>query len=166
VQTLSSPPIIGVGANVKNTNSASGFTYSISKFSASDTAETILQLTVPADYASVFIKASFINSRFGSTIGTSRMGEYYYSIGRNGSGFDVVLTNNIGTKNWYSDSTTAGGSLDPVSATTTIVRDGAESNTSPQVVNITFNPQVTGGSFGRATIKFDIISMGSSLTIS
>ena len=120
-----------------------------------------LQISIPAQNVFVFIKMKFAGSRAltaSTDQGTSTVGEYYYAIARNGSGSDVVLDNNVGSQNWSSATTSAGGAQNTqTSPATTIVRNGSEANTAAQVVNITLDVQIIGGSTGNYLCDFDIL---------
>jgi len=156
--------IIDIASGLQRTRSTNGNgnSYNITKYVAGTGAQTALQITIPAEFVFVFIKMTFANSRAPYAtggVGTSYAGERYFAIARNGSGSDVVLDSNVGTKDWTATTTTAGGATSAVSAATTIVRNGAEANTEPQVVNITFNPETTSTSAGAAVLKFEIMDL-------
>ncbi len=137
--------------------------YEIAKSVASNTVITILQITVPATAYFISVEAFFAVSRAPLTVtGTSFVQKKYFSIARQGSGSDVVLDGDatFAANIFSTTTTTAGGIGDATSGATTIVRNGAEPNTDPQVVNITINPTV-GGSSGLALAKFTINVLGS-----
>lgn len=120
-----------------------------------------LQVSIPAEEVFVFIKLKFSGSRAITAAGdqgTSTVGEYYYAIGRNGSGSDVVLDNNVGSQNWSAATTSAGGGANTqISPATTIVRNGSEANTAAQLVNITLDVQIVGGSTGNYLCDFEVM---------
>ena len=124
-------------------------------------ATNMYQITVPASVYFIAIKILIANSRAPvSNVGTSYFIERHFSIARNGSGSDVVL-DALSGPDWISTSTTAGGAQNTISGATTIARNGAESNTSPQVVNITLNPATTGNANGNAAIMGTFLILGS-----
>lgn len=138
-----------------------GTTYSIAKSVSGSSAATFVQITVPATACYLIIECFLTVSRgAGSDKGTSLIKKAYFSIARNGSGTDVVLDGNLLTTAEQT-TTTAGGSNDVVAATgaMTIVRNGAEANTAPQVVNLTVNP-IVGATTGRAVVLSSIILQG------
>ena len=139
------------------------FTYQIAKTVTGTSAQTFLQLTIPAANRFVIVECMVsITRSIGATKGTSLIKKAWFSIGRNGSGTDVVLDGNILLTS-EATTTTAGGSNSVVASTgaMTIVRNGAEGNTEPQVVNITVNPVLSSSSEGRATVLSTIILTGS-----
>jgi hypothetical protein len=155
---------VATGVERKRTAGTQLNKFYTSKNVSASGAVTALQITVPVIGFFMFIKMTFANSRAPSTnVGTSGVGERYFSIGRNGSGFDVVLDSNLGSKDWTSATTSAGSTADTISSVSTIVRNGAEANTEPQVVNITFNPSTTGGSTGSAVLDFEILCISNQL---
>jgi len=143
---------------------APGSVYKIAKSSTSSTPAIFLQITVPAGNYFIGIECFIINSRaaVAGNIGTSFVQKKYFSIARNGSGSDVVLDSLAGA-DFVSTTTTAGGAQNAISGATTIVRNGAEPNTDPQVVNITINPQTTSASAGCYTIFSTINVLGSAV---
>ena len=104
---------------------------------------------------------SYLVSRAPSPdIGTSRVGERYFAVARSGSGFDVVLDTDLGSQDWDQVTTTAnsGSTRNADAIDSALVRGGAESNTEPQLVNITAKVRTNG--FGSGTFVFEIISQG------
>ena len=152
----------GTGLNTFATaSSASANTYQINKSVFGNSAQTFLQITVPASPYFIGIECTIINSRVtGSSVGTSLFEKRYFSIGRNDTGFDVVLDGAGIGPDWTGTSTTAGGANNAISGVTTIARNGAEANTAPQIVDLTINPQVTAAGSGRAVIFCTIIVQG------
>lgn len=139
------------GTNLFYSNGGSGAvfaaSYQVSSSVASGVVATFLQITVPADTVFIGIECLIIASRASFPgVGTSQLQKKYFTIGRNGSGSDVVLDASAGP-DFVFTSTTAGGANNVSTGATTIVRDGAEANTAPQVVNLTINP-FAGGSGG------------------
>lgn len=122
-----------------------GKSFHIVKAVSSTTTATFLQLTIPAAVCFVYIECIISVSRAPDPgLGTSLVKKACFSIGRNGSGSDVVLDGNILLTS-EATTTTAGGANNAGAATTSIVRNGAEANTAPQVVNIRINPAIGGG---------------------
>jgi len=155
------------GVTVAATASTTANSYNITKtVGGAGGATTFLQLTIPASAVFVAVECLIISSRaVSSNVGTSFLEKRYFTIGRNGSGTDVVLDAATALDLNFT-STTAGGAQNAISGATTIVRNGAEANTAPQVVNITVNTNTTGGSSGTAVIHCTVVSSGSGVTIS
>ena len=149
------------GININYSNSVNGSNYTVTKLVAAAAKATVLLVTVPAGEYFIGIECFVVNSRaLFSDVGTSLLEKQYFSIGRNGSGTDVVVDGSMGS-GFIATSTTAGGSLSATSGAMTIERNAAEANTAPQVVKITINPQVTASGTGTAVIKSDLIIIGS-----
>ena len=147
--------------NTFYTSSSNAQSYQILKWVTGSSASTFLQITVPAAPYFITIECFIANSRAQfSAVGTSLLEKRWFTIGRNGSGSDVVL-DAATALNMNFTSTTAGGSQNATSGATTIVRNGAEANTLPQVVNITIDPETTTSSGGNAAIWCTIIVLGS-----
>lgn len=162
----SSAGFIGSAGSINQQVAAAtnGTTYSIAKTVSGTSATTFLQLTIPASNLFVIVECFLTVSRgAGSDKGTSMIKKSWFSIARNGSGTDVVLDGNILLTS-EATTTTAGGSQSVAGATgaMTVVRDGAEANTLPQVVNLTVNPVLSAGNTGRAVVLNTIILQGDS----
>ena len=153
------------GTNTFLTNNASGSSaaqvYQIAKSIAANSPITFLQITVPAGIYFIAIECFISVSRAAlvATVGTSFVEKKYFAIARNGSGTDVVLDGSAGS-DFIATTTTAGGAFSATSGATTIARNGAEANTSPQVVNITIDPNC-GGASGCSLIFSTINVLGS-----
>ena len=142
-----SHPFVHAGVREQQGNQNFRSTYEITKAVSGDdaSAQNIALITVPAESCFFFIEVQYMGSRANlSDVGTSEVGKAYMAIARNGSGSDVVLDNNLGTKNWDATTTTAGGSTNKNSINISIVRNASEANTSPQVVAIRGIPRTTG----------------------
>lgn len=149
------------GLNTFSTVNSSANVFQITKYVAGNSVQTFLQITVPASVYFIGIECFIINSRApNASSGTSLVEKKFFAIARNGSGSNVVLDSASGA-DFVATTTTAGGGQNAVSGATTIVRNGAEANTDPQVVNITINPQTTAGSTGAALIYCTINMLGS-----
>jgi hypothetical protein len=143
------------------TSDASSNVFEVTKHRASVGASTgpMLQITVPAQPCFLVIEALLIGSRAsGAGVGTSRTQKAYFSIGRNGSGSDVVLDSNLGSADWVATSTTAGGTANAPAPNATIARNGTEANTDPQVVNINVTTGSGGSTATRAVGHFKIVA--------
>jgi len=158
----------GVGSINQQTAVVSGAdSFQITKSFSGSSATTFLQLTIPAEACFCIIECFLTVSRgAGSDKGTSLIKKAYFSIARNGSGTNVVLDGNLLTTA-EATTTTSGGSLSVAAATgaMTIVRDGVEANTAPQVVNVTVNPVLTASNTGRAVVLSSIVYQGNAATL-
>ena len=128
----------------------------------------ILQITIPAESESVFIKGTYLGSRnyvLAANASTAQVGEFYMMIQRLGSGYNVVLDNNLGTKNWAATTSSAGGGISKAALSPALSRAGAESATSPQVVNITSIVGGTGSQTAFVAVNWEIISHKNNITI-
>jgi hypothetical protein len=135
--------------------------YTVFKRVANNAATNLIQITIPATTAFCTIRCELTITRAAvSSVGTSQFQVKNFSIGRNGSGSDVVL-DALTTMDSTATSTTAGGAQNVTSGATTIVRNGAEANTDPQVVNITVNPATTSASSGICLARIHIAYCGS-----
>ncbi len=154
------------GLNTFLTNNAAAASpaqvYQIAKSVASSGSITFLQITVPAGVYFIAIECFISVSRaaVAGNVGTSLVEKKYFAIARNGSGSDVVLDGLAGS-DFVATTTTAGGAINTGSGATTIVRNGAEANTDPQVVNLTLT---TGGGSAVVGLIFNTINVHGSTT--
>jgi hypothetical protein len=128
----------------------------------------ILQITIPAASHSVLIRGQYIGSRNyveAANASTAQVGEFYMMIQRLGTGSNVVLDNNLGTKTWAATTTTAGGGIAKAALSPALSRAGAESATSPQVVNITAIVGGTGSQTAFVAVNWEILSHKNTITI-
>jgi len=137
-----------------------GFLKFISNRGGHTTSLVMAQITIPADQIYLFIKVAYVITRApGSNLGNSLAGEFYCTVARNGTGSDVTITNDLGSRSWSAASTSAGGSVNIGSSTPNprAERAGTEPNTDPQVVNITFGTRSNTGNYMYNTAAFEII---------
>lgn len=131
--------------------------YNLVKTVSGNATTTFLQVTVPNQGCFFAIECFISNSRaITSGAGTSQIQKKYFSIAR-ATDSDVVLDSQTGP-DFVSVTTTAGGGFNANSGATSIVRNGAESSTSTQVVNLTINPVCSGPATGQAIIYMTILA--------
>jgi len=154
--------LVYTNAVVNQTNRAITIRKSVG-FNGSNTTPTILQIDVPAKEYFIVVEALIIKSRASGTlqdVGTSQVNKWWFAIARNGSGYDVVLNNNLGTNGWAVTTTSAGGTENMNAISPSIARSGAEANTATQGVKITVDITGSGSNYNACSAIFNINIVG------
>ena len=122
---------------------------------------TVLTITVPAGFFFLYGKMKYAVSRAMSnaSTGRSRIGEYYFTIARNGSGSDVVIDEDIGNLSFNHQTTTAGApaGFNADNTNPRVQRAGAELNTEPQVVIVIVNVNTAGFAGSSGSFAFELL---------